>query len=155
MHDLRLPFWIHYFQYAFGLFDALRFYTTPREFNAVFRTLSQSLQPDGLLVFEYLNADYVEAHLQEQELKMINNVRYDIHNWQDNTHFYKRITIADPQQERPLEYLEKRPKYRLREFREMLKLQKMHVQATYGDFNLQHFDGETSPCLMVIAKKDT
>lgn len=56
-HDIRLPFFINYFDYAFNLFSNFGFYKTDREHNNAIRTIANSLKPQGILVLDYHNQD--------------------------------------------------------------------------------------------------
>src|SRR5215217_3506504 len=39
-HDMRLPFWINYFDYAFNFFTSFGYFATRREHNNAVRTIS-------------------------------------------------------------------------------------------------------------------
>jgi 2-polyprenyl-3-methyl-5-hydroxy-6-metoxy-1,4-benzoquinol methylase len=54
-HDIRLPFFINYFDYAFILFSNFGFYHTQREHNNAIRTIANSLKPGGVLLIDYGN----------------------------------------------------------------------------------------------------
>jgi SAM-dependent methyltransferase len=54
-HDIRLPFFINYFDYAFSLFSSFGFYRTEREHNNAIRTVANSLKPQGVLLIDYGN----------------------------------------------------------------------------------------------------
>ena len=64
IHDMRLPFWIRYFDYAFNFFTSFGYFDTRREHDAAMRTMAQSLNGGGVLVIDYLNTRYWENHLQ-------------------------------------------------------------------------------------------
>lgn len=152
-HDMRLPFWVNYFDYAFNFFTSFGYFATRREHDAAVRSLSQSLKPDGLLLFDYLNVPFAEAHLQPNEVKTIDAITFEIHRWQDSTHFYKRIRIWGAELQQPLEFTEKVVKFGIANFKEMLNAQKMQVTAVFGDYKLQNYDGTNSPRLILLARK--
>lgn len=54
-HDIRLPFFINYFDYAFSLFSSFGFYRTDREHNNAIRTIVNSLKQHGVLLIDYGN----------------------------------------------------------------------------------------------------
>jgi SAM-dependent methyltransferase len=54
-HDIRLPFFINYFDYALNLFSNFGFYRTEREHYNAIRTIANSLKPGGLFLIDYLN----------------------------------------------------------------------------------------------------
>jgi SAM-dependent methyltransferase len=59
-HDIRLPFFINYFDYAFNLFSNFGFYRTDREHSNAIRTIANSLKPQGILLIDYLNVHTAE-----------------------------------------------------------------------------------------------
>lgn len=46
-HDMRLPFWINYFDYAFNFFTSFGYFQTQRENDNAIRTIAQSLKQQG------------------------------------------------------------------------------------------------------------
>src|SRR6266496_643603 len=94
-HDMRLPFWINYFNYAFNFFTSFGYFKTMREHNDAIRTIAQSLKLNGVFVIDYLNAHYVENNLVAHEEKKMGNVLFTIDRRFDEDKFYKRIQVND------------------------------------------------------------
>lgn len=152
-HDMRLPFWGNYFDYAFNFFTSFGYFRTRREHDAAVRTISRSLYPGGIFVIDYLNVHYAEDHLLAKETKQLNGTVYDIKRWQDEFHFYKNIVITDSSLTKPAEYTEKVAKFSLGDFTDMLSFQGMQVEEVYGDYSLGAYDVKKTPRLIIIAKK--
>ena len=70
-HDMRYPFWVNYFDYAFNFFTSFGYFATRREHDDAMRTIATCLKPGGIFVIDYLNTHYVEDHLVHNELKML------------------------------------------------------------------------------------
>jgi 2-polyprenyl-3-methyl-5-hydroxy-6-metoxy-1,4-benzoquinol methylase len=102
LHDMRLPFWINYFDYAFNFFTSFGYFNTRREHDNAIRTIAQSIKPNGTFVIDYLNVHYAEDHLVHKSEIEIDDVTYFITKWFDETHFYKKIVIEDDKLERPI-----------------------------------------------------
>ncbi|MEO5648966.1 MAG: class I SAM-dependent methyltransferase [Ginsengibacter sp.] len=153
VHDMRLPFWINYFNYAFNFFTSFGYFKTRREHDNAIRTIAQSLKNNGVFVIDYLNVHYSEDHLVHQSEKEISGVNYYITKWFDENHFYKKIIIEDKLLEAPLEYLEKVAKFSLGDFTEMLAYHHMQVQEVFGDYNFGPYHVKNSPRMIIIAKK--
>ena len=49
LHDMRLPFWINYFDYAFNFFTSFGYFNTRREHDNSIRTIAQSIKPMAFL----------------------------------------------------------------------------------------------------------
>jgi SAM-dependent methyltransferase len=153
VHDMRLPFWGNYFDYAFNFFTSFGYFNTRREHDDAIRTIAKSLKKGGLFVIDYLNTHFAEDHLVPLETKQINGTHYEIRRWNDETHFYKKITMQDPSLEEPLIYVEKVAKFSLGDFTEMLAYQGLQVQEVFGDYHFTHYDVRKTPRLILIASK--
>jgi SAM-dependent methyltransferase len=154
VHDMRLPFHINYFDYAFNFFTSFGFFKTRREHDDAIRTIVKSLKPGGSFVIDYLNTHYVEDHLVHNEIKKISGTEYNIHRWDDETHFYKKITVSDKALTNPIEHTERVAKFSLGDFNDMLSFQGMQVSEVLGDYNLNTYDVRKTPRLIVIARKN-
>ena len=153
VHDMRLPFWGNYFDYAFNFFTSFGYFKTRREHDSAIRTIARSLKPGGKFVIDYLNTHYAEEHLVFNESREISGTNYTIHRWDDETHFNKKITVTDASLKHPLEYTEKVAKFSLGDFTDMLSYQGMQVQEVFGDYQFNSYDVRKTPRLIVIADK--
>ncbi len=153
-HDMRLPAWINYFDYAFNFFTSFGYFATRREHDDAVRTIVKSLKPSGLVLFDYLNVHYVEERLVHNEWKRIDKTDFEIHRWMDDGHFYKKITVSDPALEQPAVFTEKVSKLSLGDFTDMLSFQGMQVSEVFGDYSLNAYDVKKTPRMIVLAKKN-
>jgi SAM-dependent methyltransferase len=153
VHDMRLPFWGNYFDYAFNFFTSFGYFKTRREHDDAIRTIAKSLKPGGRFVIDYLNTHYAEDHLLHNEVKQLNDTVYTIHRWDDETHFYKKITVDDPSLKQPQEYTEKVAKFSLGDFTDMLSFQGLQVAEVFGDYSFSDYHVKKTPRLILIASK--
>lgn len=153
LHDMRLPFRINYFDYAFNFFTSFGYFETRREHDNSIRTIAQSLRPGGRFVMDYLNVHYAEDHLVHKSDKEVDEVNYYITKWFDETHFFKKIVVEDDDLDEPLEYTEKVNKFNLGDFTDMFAYQGLQIQEVYGDYSFNSYDLKSSPRLIMIAEK--
>ena len=153
VHDMRLPFRINYFDYAFNFFTSFGYFKTRREHDNAIRTIAQSIKPNGIFVMDYLNVHYAEDNLVHKSEKEIEGVNYYITKWFDEDHFYKKIVVEDEKLEEPLEYTEKVAKFSLGDFTEMFAYQGLQIQEVFGDYSFNDYDVKKSPRMIMIAKK--
>jgi SAM-dependent methyltransferase len=153
IHDMRLPFRSNYFNIAFNFFTSFGYFPTRREHDNAVRTVVSSLQPGGLFVIDYLNAHYSEDHLSHTEVKQLGLTTYSIQRWDDEDHFFKKITINDPVLAVPEEYTEVVAKFSLGDFTDMLSDQGCQVREVFGDYQLNPYAVRTTPRLIIIAEK--
>ena len=152
-HDMRLPFWINYFDYAFNFFTSFGYFKTRREHDNAIRTIAQSIKMGGTFVMDFLNVHYAEDHLVHQSEKEIEGINFIITKWYDETHFYKKIVVEDDSLEEPLIYTEKVAKFSLGDFTEMFAYQGLQLQEVFGDYSFSNYDVKRSPRMVMIAKK--
>jgi SAM-dependent methyltransferase len=152
-HDMRLPFWINYFDYAFNFFTSFGYFKTQREHDNAIRTIAQSVKPQGYFVMDYLNAHFAEDHIVHQMEKEIDGINFIITKWFDETHFYKKIVVEDEALHEPMIFTEKVAKFSLGDFTEMFAYQGLQIQEIYGDYGFANYDVRKSPRLIMIAKK--
>ena len=154
VHDMRLPFRMNYYHYAFNFFTSFGFFRTRREHDNAIRTIAQSLNADGIFVMDYLNAHFVENHLHyKSEIKM-GDVTFFITRWLDETHFYKKIVVEDEVNlEEPLEFTEKVAKFSLGDFNDMFAFYGLQIQEVYGSYQFEPYHVSNSPRLIILAKK--
>lgn len=153
VHDMRLPFRGNYFDYVFNFFTSFGYFKTRREHDAAMRTIATCLKPGGKVVIDYLNVHYSEEHLRHQETRVIDNTTYSIQRWDDEEHFFKKITVTDPLLAQPISYTEKVAKFSFGDFNDMLSFQGLQVQEVYGDYQFNAYDTRKTPRLIIIALK--
>lgn len=153
VHDMRLPFWGNYFDFAFNFFTSFGYFKTRREHDDAIRTIAKSLKPGGSFIIDYLNVHYAEEHLLPNEKKQIGSTAYEITRWDDDTHFYKKISVTDPAVDGSIEYTEKVAKFNLGDFTDMLSFQGMQVNEVYGDYLFNPYDVRKTPRMIIIAEK--
>jgi hypothetical protein len=150
---MRLPFRINYFHYAFNFFTSFGYFKTRREHDDAIRTIANGLKPNGIFVIDYLNVHYAEDHLVHNEIKNVNGTGYEIHRWHDETYFYKKIIVDDPQIFQPVQFTEKVAKFSFGDLNDMLSFQGLQVQEVFGDYQLGSYETRTKPRMIIIAKK--
>jgi SAM-dependent methyltransferase len=144
-HDMREPFGVSAFEYVVNLFTSFGYFADPAEHLAVIRNIANSLRTGGRLVLDYLNVRYAEAHLVPFETKTIEGVSYRIARWSDAKAFFKRITVDDPHEVRPLEHVERVAKLSRGDFEWMFAMAGLRLDAVYGDYRLSPYDLLESP----------
>lgn len=152
-HDMRLPFRINYYDYAFNFFTSFGYFKTKREHDNAIRTIAQSIKHKGCFIMDYLNVPFTEAQIEPTTIKEIDGIVFNITKWFDDTHFYKKIVVKDPAVEEPLEFTERVAKFSLADFTQMFARQGLVIQEVYGDYNFSRYDEAYSSRLIMIAGK--
>jgi SAM-dependent methyltransferase len=152
-HDMRLPFWINYYDYAFNFFTSFGYFRTEREHYDAIRTIANSIKKEGVFVLDFLNADYAAEHLIPESTKEIEGVIFNMKRFASDMHLYKKISIEDKNTNQNCEFTERIARISLDSFRKMFVKYDLHIQEIFGDYELQVFDKKISPRLILLAKK--
>ncbi|MGI8950597.1 MAG: class I SAM-dependent methyltransferase [Chitinophagaceae bacterium] len=153
LHDMRLPFWINYFDFAFNFFTSFGYFATKREHDNTIRMIAQSLKPKGIFVMDYLNVHCAEDNLIKNEQKVIEGILFRITRWQNETHFFKQIEVEDKLNLIKQSHTEKVAKFSFGDFVEMLSYQHLQVQDVFGNYELENYDIKKSPRMIIVSKK--
>jgi SAM-dependent methyltransferase len=152
-HDMRLPFYINYFNYVFNFFTSFGYFTTLNEHYRAINSLQKSLKKDGVFVIDYLNSHVVQKNLVPKTELHINNILFKITRKVEGLHFYKTIEVVDNALPQALFFEEKVAKFTLENFTDMFAKTGLQIVHTFGNYHLDAFDVETSPRLIMVAKK--
>jgi len=154
VHDMRMPFRINYYDYAFNFFTSFGYFDSLREHQKAMHNMCLSLKPGGIFVMDYMNPLYATQHLQPSSTVQKGNIRFQISRWADAAYIYKKIIIEDPAQTAPLTFMEKVAYFDLRDFTEMFRQEGFTLSEVFGTYRLDPFDPTTSPRMIMIARKD-
>lgn len=152
-HDMRQPFRVNYYDYAFNFFTSFGYFRTRREHDAALRTLARSVHLDGTLVIDYLNVHYAEDHFKHEADIEVDDYNFHITKWMDESYFYKKIEVEHESFTEPHIFNEKVAKFSLGDFTEMLAFQGMQIREVFGDYNFGPYHIRNTPRLIMIAKK--
>jgi len=153
VHDMRLPFWINYFDYVFNFFTSFGYFRTMREHDDAIRTMAQSLKMNGMLTIDYLNVHYAEDHLVPREEKRSNGVMFNIDRWFDEKHFFKRIHVEETEKKISETFSEQVGKFSLGDFTDMLSYEGLAIEQIFGDYELNRYHVRNSPRMIMVARK--
>lgn len=152
VHDMRLPFYINYFDYAFNLFTSFGYFNTHRDNLLAAKSFASGLKKGGTLVLDYLNKDVVLSKLKAHESVVRDGIEFDIQKDYDGKHIIKHIRFVDDKAE-PKHYTERVSAFSLQDFTQLFEPIGLKLEATFGDYQLSDFSPETSPRLIMIFKK--
>lgn len=152
VHDMRLPFYINYFDYAFNLFTSFGYFASERDNQLAANSFAGGLKKGGKLVVDYLNSDWVLQHLKPYEIVEREGIKFDIQKDYNGRHIIKHIRFTDDEGV-PKHYTERVSAFLLQDFITLFANAGLTLEATFGDYNLSPFVSKTSPRLIMIFKK--
>lgn len=150
-HDMRREFYVNYFDLALNLFTSFGYFDYEYESRKALRVMAHALKKKGFLAIDYLNPEYVKAHLKEREERTEGSIRFLIEKKITDDKVVKKITVNDGAVQS--EYEETVNLYNLLFFEKELKAVNLQLINSYGDYTLQMPIEETSPRQIMIFQK--
>jgi len=152
VHDMRFPFYINYFDYAFNFFTSFGYFETARDNHMAAHAFAAALKKGGILVIDYFNEQYVEDRLVPAERIEKEGIVFDISRRVAGGKIIKDIRVEDADGGQ-YAYQERVSAFVLDDFTALFGAEGMALQEHFGDYNLNPFDAATSPRLIMIFKK--
>ena len=152
VQDMRLPFFINYFNYVFNFFTSFGYFTNHRDHILAAKGFAAALKPDGFLVLDYLNCERAMATLVPDEVLVRGSYEFRIRRRLEQGQIIKEISFNDADG-RPRQYSEHVATFYLKDFIEIFKNAGLGMVTTFGDYHLNHFSPIDSPRLIMVFKK--
>ncbi|MGC4058981.1 MAG: class I SAM-dependent methyltransferase [Chitinophagaceae bacterium] len=152
VHDMRMPFYINYFDFSFNFFTSFGYFATQRDNVLAARSFAGGLKRGGRLVVDYLNRDLVLQQMKAREIIHREDIDFDIQKDYDGSHIIKHIRFTD-REGNPQHFTERVSAFGLEDFRKLFEEAGLTLEATFGDYQLNDFDNERSSRLIMVFKK--
>jgi len=150
--DMRMPFYINYFDYAFNFFTSFGYFAHDRDHQLAAKSFAAALKKDGILVIDYMNYDHVLANFVDAETVVRDNFTFHINRKLERNHVIKNITFTD-RNNKQWHYSESVAAFTLSDFIKMFRQAEMSLVSTFGDYNLGSYHPVDSPRLIMVFKK--
>lgn len=151
VQDMRTPFPEGNFDAVFNLFTSFGYFENTEENEKVLKHVKQSLLPDGKLVLDYLNPEYIIPRLIPYEEKTINNISFTIERFVLKEFIIKEITIIDNKNIH--KFKEKVQLFTHSNFENLFSKIGMNLIDTFGDYKGNAFKQKDSPRIICIVSK--
>ena len=150
-HDMRKLFRTNYFDVVFNLFTSFGYFENRQDDLNVFSSVAKSLKPNGIFVFDFLNADYVKNSITENDTKTIDGITFDISKKIEENTVIKSIDFTDEGND--FHFEERVKLFNKTYFEGLARDCNLEIINTFGNYMLDTFDAHTSPRLILIFKK--
>lgn len=150
-HDMRKLFRTNYFDVVFNLFTSFGYFERREDDLHVFDAVEKALKPGGLFVFDYLNQEYVRKIIVPHDTKTMEGITFSISKRIENNTIIKGIDFTD--QGKDFHYEERVKLFDRPYFENLAKDCRLKILNTFGNYQLQEFDPETSPRLILVMQK--
>jgi SAM-dependent methyltransferase len=152
VQDMRFPFYINYFDYAFNFFTSFGYFAHDRDHALAAKSFASALKKDGILVIDYLNYEQIITNFVPEETVQRGSYTFRINKKIERNHIIKEINFIDADK-KPRQYTESVAAFILSDFIKMFKQTQLSLVTTFGDYQLQPYHPTDSPRLIMIFKK--
>ena len=150
-HDMRLSFNGRRFDYIFNLFTSFGFFDNDADHQKTLNNISESLQPNGTFVIDFLNVEYVRKGLIPIEQKVIDGITFNIKRFIKDGSIFKQISFhADG---RDWDFEERVRGFSKDELVNMITESGLIIENVFGNYKLETFDTMNSERMIIVAKK--
>ncbi|MDX2360101.1 MAG: methyltransferase domain-containing protein [Crocinitomicaceae bacterium] len=151
VHDMREVIQGKSFGAIFNLFTSFGYFDSTADNNRVLSSIHTMLEPNGILVIDFMNAQRIINSLVESEEKMVDGISFAIKRNYDGTHIFKNIQFSDGGHD--YDFTERVQALKAEDFEIMLNANNFEILSTFGDFDLAPYNSETSDRLILVARK--
>jgi len=154
VHDMRFPFYINYFDYAFNFFTSFGYFDTRLDHVNAAKSFAAAIKKDGTLVIDYLNKTFVLSCYKPEDTVERGGYTFHIKKHCDKGHIVKEISFIDSGNKQR-NYTEHVATFTLADFISIFSEAGLTLTHTFGDYNLSAYDEASSPrMIMLFTKKD-
>lgn len=149
VHDMRetLP---QQYDAVFNLFTSFGYFDQLSDNLKVLNSIHKALPLNGLLVIDFMNATKVIHELKLRQELIKQGITFHIKREVNNGRIVK--TIAFEAEGQSYFFQEKVQALRLSDFQELLQQAGFEIQTTYGSYDLDSFNEQTSDRLILICR---
>lgn len=149
--DMRTLFRTNYFDVVFNLFTSFGYFDKRQDDVRVFSSVYKSLKPNGLFVFDFLNAQCVRNNFVANMEPTIDGITFHITKTIENHTVIKNIDFTDNNK---AYHFEERVKLFDKSYFDGLAQEcGFTLLHTFGNYQLEPFDLQTSPRLILVLQK--
>lgn len=149
VHDMRenLP---NKYDAIFNLFTSFGYFDNEEDNIKTLKAIKNSLTEYGFGVIDFLNADYVIANLVPKEIKIVDDIKFEINRYIENKKIIKEIHFSV--QGKNYSFKEKVTALTLNDFEKMMEVCDIYLLDIFGDYKLHKFYKNQSERLIMIFK---
>ena len=151
VHDMREAMSNEKFDGILNLFTSFGYFDSMEDNRRVIQAMYTMLREKGVLVIDFMNATNVINSLVLKEVKVVDNITFNIQRKFDGKHIFKNIQFTA--ENKSFNYTERVQAIRSGDFHELLTQNGFQILCTFGDFDLSPFEEKKSDRLIIVAQR--
>ena len=149
-HDIRAKFPVSNMDVAMNLFTSFGYFDNDAEHQQALDNMQLCLKPGGKLVIDFLNASEVLHNFKQEDLTVIDGIRFKVTRSVDDKCIVKHIEVTDGDEVK--HYQERVRAFSKEDLEKLILRAGLSIDHTFGNYQLHGYD-ERSPRVVIIAKK--
>lgn len=150
VRDMRNPL-PETFDAIVNLFTTFGYFKSDEENAGVLESVTQMLEPGGIFVLDYLNAQQVKQSFRPADEGEFHGIHYEIQRYLSNNSIIKEIEFSGEQIGGTKKYAERVKLYGLSWFEREMGKRGLEIDHIYGDYKGSDFHPESSSRLLLIS----
>jgi SAM-dependent methyltransferase len=151
VHDMRKLGYINYYDIAVNLFTSFGYFDTEKDHVNALKSFRKSIKDDGKVVIDYFNTQKIIKNLTYSETKIIEGIEFNIHKFVSEGKIIKNINFDHKDKHYAFE--ERVQAFTLQDFERMLEKSGLHIEQTFGSYNLDAYSQGSSDRLILVCSK--
>jgi SAM-dependent methyltransferase len=152
VHDMRQAIPEKDFDFVLNLFTSFGYFESETENLAVIQSITNALKPNGQLVIDFLNPQWVASTMRPFEIKTVEGIDFQIHKQIENGFIIKSIEFEF--ENKPYFFQERVKAIDLEEFMKYFSHTGLSLKHCFGNYHLEAFDATKSERLILIGEKN-
>lgn len=149
VHDMCQPFH-QKFDAVFNLFTSFGYFENDENNLNTIKAIKEDLNDYGFGVIDFMNSNYVIQNLVSEEVKVIQNIKFNIKRYVKDGYIFKDIQFSYKDQE--YNFQERVKAFNLKDFESLFEQADVYLLDVFGDYKLHKFEKNSSERLVMIFK---
>lgn len=150
VRDMRDPL-PETFDAIVNLFTTFGYFKSDRENASVFNSVNQMLEPEGIFILDYLNAEKVTQSFTPTDEGEFHGIHYEIKRYIEDNAIHKEIHFSGNKIGGEKQYSERVKLYGLPWFRKEMAKHNLVIDQVYGNYEGDEFNSEESSRLLLFS----
>jgi cyclopropane fatty-acyl-phospholipid synthase-like methyltransferase len=143
------------FDAVVNLFTTFGYFIKDDENALVLDSVCQMLEPGGIFVLDYLNAEYVRSTYEPTDKGTFQDIDYNINRYLKDGAIFKDIHFERASDGAQKTYSERVKLYNIQWFEKEMDKRGLEIDHVYGDYQGSPYDAESSPRMLIISHLET
>ncbi len=147
VHDMRKLLATNYFDIALNLFTSFGYFDRDNDNKKVVINTTKALKPGGHLILDFMNTRHVIENLVHNEVKLESGIEFHINRNHSDGMIVKDIEFEN--KGKTHQFKERIHAYTPEQIEQFIIESGLSIIDVFGDYNLNTFDTEKSPRLII------